>query len=82
MLIIILISLYVFPTLAMWFYIKVAMSKGGRWEHRTPSCDDLCMTLIPIMNLIAAIVGWVAYPPHKKIYDKKCDASKFYSIKK
>jgi hypothetical protein len=36
-------------------YFNIAYSEGGRWQHISPTFEDVVVTILPIMNTIIAL---------------------------
>jgi len=62
--------------------VKLAYSKGGRWDNQDPQGMDVAFTLIPYLNTLSAILRWATYPPIEKKREKSTNINKFFKIKK
>lgn len=72
------ITVYIVSAFLMWRYIRIAHSKGGRWENIKTGLEDLFAVFTPFINSIF-IISFIFNSPIKKIKTKK-DYSKFFAI--
>ena len=79
MVIALLILIYVVSSICMWWWMKLALSKGGAWEVLTPDMDCIFLTFFPFVNTYVCIILYLCKPPIKL---KKRDFSKFFNVKK
>ena len=56
---------YTLSTYFMYEYVRIAYSKGGRWEmSHPPAVIMLPLVFFPILNTLVAIVWWSLGNPH------------------
>jgi hypothetical protein len=80
-----LILFYFMCAISMYFYNKIAYSKGGIWENIEPDITDIFIVITPFCNFLAVCYTWLGQSPRKRKKDKvkKVNfAKKFFSIKK
>ena len=71
------VLLYIVPVILCWSHVKIAHSKGGRWENLDTCGMDILLCFIPVLNLIGTFIDWIAFPPKTE-----WNLNKFFNIKK
>lgn len=80
---IICITIYILSGIAWWLYVKIAFSKGGRYESLFPTTlDFIIIIIIPLFNTLISIYGWALYPPREGINKKNKYIDNFFKIKR
>lgn len=76
------IIIYLVSAVLVWWYVKISHSIGGRYRGIIPDSFDVWLTLLPLLNTIAALMGWIAFWPYEqKRKSLKLNAAKFFLIK-
>lgn len=58
--------------------MRIAHSKGGRWEELNIGVIDLTMVFIPFLNTLFMIVFYILFPPK----ERKINFNNFFKVKK
>jgi len=76
----ILLGVYIISFLAAYKYMQIAHGENGRWGGLSTGVEEMAITLLPLVNTLFAIIGWVRFYPYKR--GKTNNFNKFFKIKK
>ncbi len=77
-----LLAVYFLSAFLMWRYVHLAYSYGGRFYRLEPDIVDLIFTLMPLVNIGACFISWLAYYPIKRERRNiSFNLNKFFNIK-
>lgn len=74
-------GIYLVSVMAMYSWVRVAYSEGGYLSNYTLDNSHMWITFIPLVNTLAALMGWIAFYPLGK-EQKELNLEKFFQIKK
>jgi hypothetical protein len=60
------ITVYLVSVWLVWRFMRIAHSKGGRWEELNIGVMDLTMVFIPFLNTIFMFLFYILVSPRKK----------------
>lgn len=78
---IIAITVYLLSVWLVWRYMRIAHSKGGRWEELNIGVIDLMMVFIPLLNTLFMLVFYLFVSPKEKT-NRKINFNNFFKVKK
>ena len=74
---------YVIPLIYLWWFHKTIYSPKGKFKNSTPDGSEVFITLIPIVNFIAAFVYLLFDGPYELTKkNKRTFANYFFCVKK
>lgn len=75
-----LISIYIVSFILSWLYVKLAFSKNGRYENLGTSWLEIFLCVMPLLNTMFLLYGYITHFPIKINDDFSAD--KFFGIKR
>jgi hypothetical protein len=79
MIYIIVVTVYLLSVWLVWRYMRIAHSKGGRWESLNIKSDCVLFTILPIANTLLVFMGYLFFPPKK---NKNRNFNNLFKVKK
>jgi hypothetical protein len=79
MIYIIAITVYLLSVWLVWRYMRIAHSKGGRWEILDIKLDCIFWVIMPIANTLLVFMGYLFFPPKN---NKNRNFNNLFKVKK